>query len=334
MSGGRTYAVVAAGAMFALPLFVLSGCGRDEVTSPRVREIAPALAAGGGSDGPTVKSADPDSAPRNVTLDVRVLGSGYDAGSRATWAVNGDTAFAATKIRTNATRYVSSREIVANITIAADAVEQLYDVMVVTSRGKKGIGIEVFAVSIGANGGPYTALLDDAVSYKVRSDQGTMYLDGVDCIYSQRVAGGFYQLRTIQNSGVCKAVQRPGWRWFTIDLGASNTFDLDQDGIAEPIEQAPGRLMTADAFANGTTSTSVGIFVFEVNPVDGSTTEDPAWHLVYTNPAAVTATPTGGRVITAGTGLVSVSKPTQVGRKVVFTQVGTVQLPFKLTLEP
>ena len=328
MSGGRTYAVVAAGAIFALPLFALSGCARDELTSPRVPAIAPALAAGGGNDGPTVKSADPDSAPRNVTLDVRVLGSGYDAGSRATWAVNGDTAFAATKIRTNETRYVSSREIIANITIAADAVEQLYDVMVVTSRGKKGIGIEVFAVSIGANGGPYTARLDDAMSYKVRSDQGTMYLDGVDCVYSQRVAGGFYQLRTIQNRGACKAQERGTWRYFSIHLGAGIA-DLDQDGdSAETVESVPGRLMASGVFGVRATSAPVTIYLFEVLPPNGTTTEDPAWTLKFD--ASVQATGTGGvRVLEAIPGNAAVTITSAAG-----VVVGTVDLPFKLTLTP
>jgi probable HAF family extracellular repeat protein len=76
-----------------------------------------------------------------------VLGTGYDRGSRAVWALNGDTAFATTKVKTNSTRYVSSKELVANVTIAADATLDSYDIVAVTSSGKKGIGIEAFTVT-------------------------------------------------------------------------------------------------------------------------------------------------------------------------------------------
>jgi hypothetical protein len=95
---------------------------------------------------PTITAADPDSATRNFTLDVRLLGSGYDRGSRAVWALNGDTTFARSRIRTNSTRYVSSNEVVANITIASDALEASYDVVVVTSGGRTNTGVGKFAV--------------------------------------------------------------------------------------------------------------------------------------------------------------------------------------------
>lgn len=127
-----------------LALCVGAGCNPDTPTSSDSTGLE-ALRTGGTD--PTVKATDPDTALRNVTLDVRVLGSGYDQGSRAIWALNGDTALATTKVKTNSTKYVSSKELVANITIAADAVEDLYDVVVLTARGKKGIGIELFAVT-------------------------------------------------------------------------------------------------------------------------------------------------------------------------------------------
>ena len=334
MISSRWSALCTAGVMFAPPLFVLAGCARDESTSPVVPAIALARVAGGNGGGPTVKSADPDSASTNVTLDVRVLGSGYDPGSRAIWALNGDTALTLTKIRTNSTRYVSSREVVANITIAADAVAQLYDVVVVTAGGKKGIGIELFAVTVGASGGPYTAVLNDSATYKLRSDDGTMYAHLVRCVGSQRFAGGIYQVRTIANTVGCKAVQRPGWRWFSIDLGTGNPHDLDQDGTAEPIEHVPGWFSAADAFANGATSTAVRIFILKVDSLTGSTTQDPVWNLEYTAPAAVETRPNEGRVLTAAVGAVNVLKPVLVGRKIVWTSQGSATLPFQLTLVP
>lgn len=131
------------GAERILSLLVLAACTAESPTSPPLRE--PDFAKGGGS-GPTVRSTDPDTGLRNTTLDVRVLGSGFDNGSRATWALAGDTAIATTKVKTNSTRFVSSGELVANITIAADAPLALFDVVVITLAGKKGIGIEKFAV--------------------------------------------------------------------------------------------------------------------------------------------------------------------------------------------
>ena len=146
MDLSKTSATLAARALAVPAFLVLWACTGDPATSPRVGGI---MTARGASSDVAVKSTNPDSAPPAITLDVRVLGSGYDVGSRATWAIDGDTTHATTKIRTNSTRYVSSRELVANITIAADAQELLYDVVVTTAGGKHGIGIEMFAVKKG-----------------------------------------------------------------------------------------------------------------------------------------------------------------------------------------
>jgi hypothetical protein len=266
-------------------------------------------------------------------LDVRVLGTGYDRGSRATWALKGDTTFAATRIKTNSTRYVSSTEIVANITIAADAPLALYDIAVTTAGGKHGVGIELFTVApFHANGGPYTATLDDGLSYKLRSDDGTSYVHGIRCVGSERDAGGFFQLRTIMNTVECKAVKRPGWRNFAIDLGAGNAFDFDQDGAAEAVENAPARLILGDAFSQGVTSTSARVLILVVSP-DSSTTQASNWSLEYADGATVTVTPGGGRILTSVTGKADVMYTASLhGGKPVSTYKGTVQVPFKVTL--
>jgi probable HAF family extracellular repeat protein len=104
---------------------------------------------------PTVTATDPASGPQDSTLNVRVLGSGYDQGSRADFALAG--VVDPTKVKTNSTLFVSSKELVANITIAQDATVALYDVIVTTAKGKKGIGTERFFVravnDIGTLGG-------------------------------------------------------------------------------------------------------------------------------------------------------------------------------------
>src|SRR5689334_20697422 len=130
MGRSRMSATHAAYALVVPALLMSFACTNDPASSPK---IGSALAAKAVSPDPTVTSTDPDSATPNVTLDVHVLGAGYDRGSRATWALNGDTAFATTKIKTNSIRYVSSTEIVANITISADASLASYDIVVVTS---------------------------------------------------------------------------------------------------------------------------------------------------------------------------------------------------------
>ena len=97
-----------------------------------------------GGGGPTVKSTAPDSGTVDSTMIVHVFGSGFDAGSRAQWALNG---VPSSKVVTNSTQFVSSTELVANITIAPDAPIANYDVMVTTSSGKGGIGTELFVIT-------------------------------------------------------------------------------------------------------------------------------------------------------------------------------------------
>jgi probable HAF family extracellular repeat protein len=94
--------------------------------------------------GVTVKSTSPDSASVDSTLDVHIFGSGFDPGSHASWAIKG---VVSPKVVTNSTRFVSSTELVDNITIASDAALASYDVIVTASSGKGGIGTECFVVT-------------------------------------------------------------------------------------------------------------------------------------------------------------------------------------------
>lgn len=118
-----------------------AGCGERPSTAPRLE----AGTSGGGS-GVTVTSTNPDSAPQGTTLAVHVFGSGYDRGSNAQWARNG---VVSPNVTTNSTQFVSSSELVANITIAGIADTGFYDVLVTTSKGKKGIGSELFTIKKG-----------------------------------------------------------------------------------------------------------------------------------------------------------------------------------------
>jgi len=127
----------AGAALIALVTFTVSCREGDEPTAP------PALAAPGTGD-PTVSSVVPDSSLRGVTLDVTVRGSGFDQGSAVKLERQG---VPAAGITTNATTFVTSRRLIANITIAAEADTGKYDVAVTTSGGRKGVGIELFTVA-------------------------------------------------------------------------------------------------------------------------------------------------------------------------------------------
>jgi hypothetical protein len=86
----------------------------------------------------------PSEVARNVTVDITVNGTGFDRGSRVGIELGG---VVDARVRVNGTRYVKSTQLVASVTVAPDAVLALYDVAVVTSTGKKGIGTEMLAVS-------------------------------------------------------------------------------------------------------------------------------------------------------------------------------------------
>jgi len=92
-----------------------------------------------------VTAASPAQARSDTTLDVQISGSGFEVGSHADWLLDGKSD---SRVRTNSTRFVSSTSLVANITIAADAIPSSYDVAVVTSNGKTGIGTDLFTIAI------------------------------------------------------------------------------------------------------------------------------------------------------------------------------------------
>ncbi len=135
----------------ALSVVLATAC--DPVTDPPGEmddaQLAKAAA------GPTVTSVNPAYGRQaDVLVTVRILGAGYDQGSAASWERDG---VADAKITVHETRFVSSGELSATISIAADATIDLYDVAVTTSTRKKGIGMERFEVtaaqSIGTLGG-------------------------------------------------------------------------------------------------------------------------------------------------------------------------------------
>lgn len=160
---------------------VPAGCAQD-AAGPEP-ESTPLLKPGGGKPvkeiDPTVDAVEPDSASQDTTLDVLVLGSGFDDGSRAEWLID-QQPDPQNRVRTNSTTYVNSKRLVANITIAADAEVTLYDVEVTTSKGRKGIGLERFRVKVKAEPIPVEAALRDDPDDGVRSDGAGVYAAEID----------------------------------------------------------------------------------------------------------------------------------------------------------
>lgn len=137
-------------------LALLVSCGRDAILPAEPGEAVHAKGGRTTPSSPVVSSVDPAYGKQGaVNLKVRIVGSGFGSDAQATWERFG---IPDSKVQTNATRYISSTELEADITIAADADLDLYDVSVtLVGSGKKGVGMEMFevttAVSIGTLGG-------------------------------------------------------------------------------------------------------------------------------------------------------------------------------------
>ena len=143
MSAGRDFVRFGCVAL----MLIVAGCS-DPAGPPSVPSLTAATPLAGKApptSGPTVTSTLPSEANRDTTLDVQITGSGFDSGSRASFERNG---VVDARVRVNSTRFVKSTSIVANVTIAADAETDFYDVAVVTGGGKKGMGTELFAVTV------------------------------------------------------------------------------------------------------------------------------------------------------------------------------------------
>jgi hypothetical protein len=136
--------LVRIGSVVLIGMVGVLACVDQQTTGPTVTGVELAKG-GGGGPGPKVNEVDPPSAPQDTTLDVRVLGSGFDETAVVTFTLDG---VPTDSVRTISTTFVSSKEVIANITIATDAVVDLYDAEVFLSGpGKKGIGANLFAVT-------------------------------------------------------------------------------------------------------------------------------------------------------------------------------------------
>lgn len=152
----------------------LLACNESRTTGPTEPTV---LAAKGGVAATKVKvnEAIPSEAPQETRLDVVVIGSGFDDGSVVKFLLAGQST---PKVVVNSSTYEPTNgNLVADLTVAVDADVALYDIEVTTSRGKKGIGTEMFLVQDKDKPVdiPVTATFRDALGDGVLSDGGGSY---------------------------------------------------------------------------------------------------------------------------------------------------------------
>lgn len=211
------------GAALAILALGVAACGE-----PKGMPLEPAFAKPSGD--PTVAATDPDTAVQDTTLDVTVSGTGFDNGSSAEWLLAG---VADPRVRTNSTRYVSTRSLVANITIASDAVPAKYDVAVTTSNGKKGIGTERFVVQLRD---PSADVDITDAGMKVTSDGRGTYL-GNTCGVGGRIyianGGGDAVFNPYQTNPTTSPLCGGTPRVVNIDLGALGVQSVSATNVAD-----------------------------------------------------------------------------------------------------
>jgi hypothetical protein len=114
---------------FVAILALLAGCG-DDSTQPRGMALA-------------VDSVSPRASEPGETLEVRILGAGFQSGALA-FIERGGSAAAA--VVADQTRFVSDRELLATVTVGMEAELALYDVVVANPDGAHASAGGIFTV--------------------------------------------------------------------------------------------------------------------------------------------------------------------------------------------
>jgi hypothetical protein len=207
----------------------IGGCRDEAASGPRITGIQIAKRA---PQDPEVTGTDPTGAPQDTTLDVEVSGSGFDNGSTVQLTLSG---VPTEKVRTNSIRYRNSRTLIANITIAADAQVDLYDVEVTTSSRKKGIGTEMFEVFTGGG---------NAVMVEFRQPESGLLGDFFAAVATLDYASAPQPVQGKVNENSIQTKSSP----FTLSMEPATQFydgkDPNNDPLCETgfLRVAPGRI--------------------------------------------------------------------------------------------
>jgi probable HAF family extracellular repeat protein len=267
-----------------LLLVLAFGCGESPVTQPD--DADPAFAKGGGS-GVSVTATDPSYGKQGtVELEVRVLGSGFDQGSRASWERNGAPD---PKVTVTRTVFVGASELRATIDIAAEADIDLYDVAVYTLGGRKGVGTEKFEVTAATAIG---RLGNGVTSARGVNEQG--HVVGASAFTGEGAHAFFWSAETGMQ-----------------DIGLGNAWDIDQAGLLAAGGQAnAGPAGTATLYSRDGT----GQWTSGTLPTPG-----------YAGGAAraIASDASGNAALIAGVVRVQVSRKSTVEYPALWTRSGT-----------
>ena len=182
----------------AVLIAVAASCDQQPPAGLGDAGVQPVFKGKPGGGGIVVSSVDPPEAEQGVTLEVEVLGRNFprgvvdecaDPSQECTWAEFGIDEVVDEKVKTNRSRWVSSRKLIAEITIDAEAVPDLYDA-IVSLRGSRGVGTERFQVKVKPQQDiPLSISFRDAAT-GVKSDGGGVYTNEVDGVDAVIVKGG------------------------------------------------------------------------------------------------------------------------------------------------
>jgi hypothetical protein len=175
----------------------LAACQADSPTSARVEVHAASLAKGAGTSALGVTATLPTSARQDTTLDVNIYGSGFTSGAAASWSLAGDT----TKVHVQSTKFVNQGQLVARLLVPAAAPVASYDVVVMLIGGKKGVGAELFAVTVGDPSATYLFPFNDP-TLGIQGDG--QFTSGTYSVYANSVCGTttrIYATTEASNSG-------------------------------------------------------------------------------------------------------------------------------------
>ena len=311
---------------------LLHGCEADTPTASSPGTPAYAAGGGGGPD-PVVRGVDPTEAPQDTTLDVHVFGDNFEDGAVVTLKRNGK---ASRKVKTNSTNFVSSSEVVANITIAVDAETGSYDVEVALSRKRKGVGTELFEVKephpLPASADiPLIVTARDDAGDKVTSDTAGEYVDGVEEV-STNIAGDFGQFGFTPTAE--KAFKPLGPRRVCLVFDEEDPMNPEDPPFLRDCPEDLGWNVTRINFlslANGETATARSriLFVDNVNAIQYWLrwgTDDPA------NRVTVVRLDQNTWTVEAGPELVATLEKAPTKGRFIVTRIGEFSMPFKLTL--
>jgi hypothetical protein len=122
-----------------------------------------------------VTAADPPSAEQGtINLNVKITGKGFKKGAAAKFFVTGTSDTGGVQV--NATAFVNSGELTANIDVADTATIANFDIQVLNSDGRGGKGTELFAVVAKGTGKPCSGGVGVLLTFGDRVDdkvQGT-----------------------------------------------------------------------------------------------------------------------------------------------------------------